>query len=167
MKKWLLVIIFLIGFGTLLTIQSIDEENNPVTLNKIESILLTLKSFEFIEQQNGLKDYCIYSKEFNNCFQIKADFVPLFEVQKWKQKTLFDSAFIVYIEVKSIGQLNKSNSIFIYGLSDTSKTCYLDLNETIEQNKSSNKFIFYFGITLLSIGIILLLYNLKQKMSPL
>jgi hypothetical protein len=64
-----------------------------------------------------------------------------------------------------MGQLNKTNSIFIYGLSDTSQYCYLDINKKLEQDKSSRLFVLYLGTTFLLIGFIILLYRLKLRIS--
>lgn len=152
MKTWALFIIVCITYGILL-INSTDDIDSNTTIEEVVKARCSLKNYVFTSQQNGVKDYCIYVNEFNNCFRIKADFIDLFDKVNWEKDINKDSFFDIYYSKKVNDLLNQNQQIFIFSISGLQNKQYLSLEKTIEQQNKSNKFLILFGKLLIAIGI--------------
>ena len=128
--------------------------------NDLYFISAPFKDYKFIDGNKGYHNYEIWLKGYSNSFKINADFLSLFNKNKFTSSSSGDS-LTISIAKDDFTKLNKGNEyLFIFSIKDASQT-YLNPAETVKIYNSSNDY--YYFSTLILLGLVLLYFGYKSK----
>jgi len=148
----LIAIIFsLFLFGNILFKEKINNQT------KFVNITSNISFYEFKDGARGYHHYYFKCKEYCNIFQIKADYLPFFEKDKFPIKNESNINFV--ITEKDFKNINNCDKIFVLGIT-TNKQKILDFSKVLEFE--NNNYFFLFPIILFFGAIILILIRNKK-----
>lgn len=104
--------------------------------------------------KNFTHQYYIWTAEYPSAFQIKADYLSLFDSIKFSLDLKPGDSITFTIPTKLKTKLNSTDNIFVTSIK-ANKTVYLDQNETLKKEKraADSNFDYVLAIIVLVVGI--------------
>lgn len=119
-----------------------------------------LSSHRFVRGYRGSLDYSIKLEEFTNSFQIKADFVGVFQTEAFeKLKEGEELTFAIY-KKKAECLNNTTDNIGIYSL-ESSKIVFLATDSALKIHNSNG--IYYLVACITFTGLVLVIYGYSKR----
>ena len=144
----------------LMTIKS--SRPNVKSVDDLYFISAPVSEYKFIDRKRGYHNYEIWLKGYSNPFKINADFLNLFNKDKFTNSLSGDN-LTLSIAKENFNKLNKGNEyLSIFSLTDANEI-YLNPTETVKKYNSTNDYYYFSSLILL--GLILLYFGYNSKLN--
>lgn len=144
------VVIGILGLFNECTKRPLNSDNDFRTLHG------QLKTYSFIDGARGRRNYYFYTKDYNNAFQIKANFLFDFDKDYFITHATDLPQIQFRIAKESTKNLNHRKTILIYSL-DVNEQNVLSLSDTLKAENS--KLGVYASIGFITFGILFYFYR--------
>ena len=134
-----------------LTKEKIASSND---LTEIKGIYLRHSFKDNTGFQNYTHQYYIWTTNYTNVFQIKADYLKIFNAREFATKIKVGDDVTFTLPTKLCEKLNSDNNIFITSI-EANGTTYLDKNKVLDLEKKSayDNFDFFIAFVFLIAGL--------------
>lgn len=135
-----------------------------VNISDLYEIEGTLSNYNFEVKNGGFKKpktyhYYLWLNEFPCTFQIPADFISHFSEKEFKNNTLKGRKYILEISSEDSSNLKLANKrIHIFSINQENFNYLLP---SLSLNKKNSKSSIYFGVFIIFLSFIFLLYKIK------
>jgi len=142
---------FIYFLYTGLTRDKITSDNDLV---EVKGKYLRHSFKDVIEYKNSSHQYYIWTEEYSNAFQVKADYLGIFNGRDFITKIKRGDEVIFTIPKRLINKLNSADNVFVTSIQINRRT-YLNKNETldIERHLATSNADYYIGTMYLVVGL--------------
>jgi hypothetical protein len=135
---------------------------NVKSVDDLYFINAPVSDYKFIDGKRGYHSYEISLRGYSNTFKINADFLNLFNKEKFTNSPSRDN-LTISIAKEDLNKLNKGNEyLFIFSLANANEI-YLKPTETVKKYNNTNDYYYFSSLILL--GIILLYFGYNSKIN--
>ena len=147
----MLVGVFCIGFFIFK-----DKVKTKSDLIEVEAQLSNFSFHEYKGLKNHTYKYFLYFNDYNNRFQIIADFIDYFDREYFERKVRIGDTLRIYISQNSFDNIRNKEKVKIFGLYGKKET-FLDCENAIDRYNSD--FPLWAGLSFLIVGVLIFVYH--------